>query len=243
MRQFCNFSIVDWRMWPTIEMEKKKISGGAPSPGLQLWGSGRQKRVEPGKGGPVPFCPGPKGALKNGLAEFTPGAARGARGHIHPTSHEPVAFGKPWPSRGKGGGEVCSARRCRRATTCAQGAATAPGAPRCVGPRARSTRTRPQSPRRPAGRGTRLCHPSARNEPAARGGCGSPGHTAGDRAGSCGKPHDPVTVSRAQGGVWERAGTCSVTPRARGLVRSPRLARGRCFLVPWRPMREAAAWP
>lgn len=97
MRQFCNFSIVDWRMWPTIEMEKKKISGGAPSPGLQLWGSGRQKRVEPGKGGPVPFCPGPKGALKNGLAEFTPGAARGARGHIHPTSHEPVAFGKPRP--------------------------------------------------------------------------------------------------------------------------------------------------
>lgn len=100
------------------------------------------------------------------------------------------------------------------------------------------TRTRPQSPRRPAGRGTRLCHPSARNEPAARGGCGSPGHTAGDRAGSCGKPHDPVTVSHAQGGVWERAGTCSVTPRARGLVRSPCLARGRCFLVPWRPMRR-----
>lgn len=203
--------------------------------------------MEPGKGGPVPFCPGPKGALKNssqsshrelpgalGVTYTPPRTSRGLR---------QAASSEPWPSRGKGGGEVCSARRCRWATTCAQGAATAPGAPRCVGPRARSTRTRPQSPRRPAGRGTRLCHPSARNEPAAPGGCGSPGHTAGDRAGSCGKPHDPVTVSRAQGGVWERAGTCSVTPRARGLVRSPRLVRGRCFLVPWRPKREAEAWP
>lgn len=96
MRQFCNFSIVDWRMWPTIEMEKKKISGGAPSPGLQLWGSGRQKRVEPGKGGPVPFCPGPKGTLKNSSQS----SHRELPGALGVTYTPPRT--SPWPSASPG---------------------------------------------------------------------------------------------------------------------------------------------
>lgn len=76
---------------------KEKNQWRGPEPGVPALGQWAAKARGARKGWPCPLLPGTEGRPEEQLAEFTPGAARGARGHIHPTSHEPVAFGKPRP--------------------------------------------------------------------------------------------------------------------------------------------------